>query len=114
MLDNGLDIIWSGAITGKTGCDASGSNCQKADCGNDGQGSCKPGQGFQQPATQAEMTLAKQFIDFYDVEVINGVHMGVSMGPINAPAQTTNPYDCGNPGSRYPRSGKMGSCDWNL
>lgn len=41
ILDNGLDIIWSGAISGKTGCDANGVNCKTADCGTDGKGGCK-------------------------------------------------------------------------
>lgn len=44
IFDN--DFIWSGAITGKTGCDNSGSNCATADCGNDGNGSCFASRGF--------------------------------------------------------------------
>lgn len=59
------------------------------------------------------MTLAKQFIDFYDVEVINGVHMGLAMEPINANS-SPNPYDCGGPGSKYPRSSKFGGCNWAM
>jgi hypothetical protein len=82
ILEN--DVIWSGAISGKSGCNSSGSNCAKADCGNDGNGSCVPSRGFSQPATQAEMTIAKNNVDFYDIEIINGVHMGVSMQPANA------------------------------
>jgi hypothetical protein len=66
-----------------------------------------------QPATQAEFTFSKTFIDFYDIEVINGIHMGVSMGPSNTPGGV-NPYQCGNPGSKYPNNNKLGSCDWNL
>lgn len=115
ILDNGLDLIWSGAITGKTGCDATGANCKTADCGSDAQvaGNCISSQGFQQPATQAEITMAKQNIDFYDVEIINGVHIGVSMNPTNG-AMTTNPYTCGNPGSKYPKSDKAGGCSWKM
>ena len=58
------------------------------------------------------MTLAKTFIDFYDVEVINGVHMGVSMEPTNV--NGSGPYDCGAPGSKYPRNSKIGGCTWQL
>ena len=47
ILDNGIDIIWSGAITGRTGCDEKGINCKTADCGDDGHGNCRPSQGFQ-------------------------------------------------------------------
>jgi hypothetical protein len=93
-------VIWSGAISGKSGCNSSGSNCEKADCGNDGNGSCVPSRGFAQPATQAEMTIAKNNVDFYDIEIINGVHMGVSMQPSNT--QSLGAYDCGAPGSRFP------------
>jgi len=59
------------------------------------------------------MTLAKTNIDFYDIEVINGIHMGVSMGPINVNGGP-NPYTCGNPGAKYPRTPRTGSCDWNM
>ena len=58
------------------------------------------------------MTFAKTFIDFYDVEVINGVHMGVSMEPTNVTG--SGPYDCGAPGSKYPTSSKFGACNWKL
>jgi hypothetical protein len=88
-----------------------------ADCGSDEFGRCKAGQGFMQPATQAEFTFAKQFIDFYDVEIINGVHIPVSMGPLNAEESNpieVNPYNCGNPGAKYPRTPKVGGCDWDL
>ncbi len=112
IYDNGLDIIWSGAVTGRTGC-IKGQDCVTADCGDDGNGGCIASRGFMQPATQAEFTFAKTFIDFYDIEVINGVHMGVSMGPTNT-AGGVNPYQCGNPGSKYPNSNKLGVCDWNL
>jgi hypothetical protein len=114
IYNNGLDIIWSGAITGKTGCDANGQNCKKADCGTDGTGNCRASQGFQQPATQAEMTLAKTFVDFYDIEIINGVHMGVSMEPTNIQTKADNPYICGAPGSKFPKDSRFSSCSWSF
>ena len=67
-----------------------------------------------QPAAQAEFTLARDNIDFYDVEVINGVNIPISMGPTNTPAGgSSDPYFCGNPGSKHPLSG-MGACTWDL
>ena len=36
------------------------------------------------------------------------------MGPTNTDGSKTSPYDCGNPGSKYPMTPKIGSCDWNL
>ncbi len=58
------------------------------------------------------MTLLKNGVDFYDVEVINGVHLPVSFGPTNA-AATSEVYKCGNPGAKYPRT-KLGSCSWDM
>jgi hypothetical protein len=40
------------------------------------------------------------------------VHIGISMGPTNTDSKN-GPYDCGNPGSKYPVT-SVGSCDWNL
>lgn len=58
------------------------------------------------------MTLISTGVDFYDIEVINGVHMGVSMEPTNASG--SGPYDCGAPGSKHPRNSLIGSCNWEL
>jgi hypothetical protein len=60
------------------------------------------------------MTLSATNVDFYDVEIINGVHIGVSMTPVNAAGWSGNPYDCGNPGSKFPRSSMMGACSWDF
>jgi hypothetical protein len=56
------------------------------------------------------MTLISTGVDFYDVEIINGVHIGVSMEPTNASG--SGPYDCGAPGSKHPRHSLIGSCNW--
>lgn len=67
-----------------------------------------------QPATQAEFTLLKNDIDFYDVEVINGFNMGLSMGPTNAQAGgSSEPYTCGVPGAKHPKT-NVGGCTWDL
>lgn len=57
------------------------------------------------------MTLSKTGADFYDVEVINGVHIPISMGPTNT--DSDGAYKCGNPGSPLPRS-NVGECNWDL
>jgi len=57
------------------------------------------------------MTLVKEGEDYYDVEVINGVNIPVSIGPTNADPGSS--YKCGVPGSKHPKT-KVGSCDWNL
>ncbi|CDW89125.1 UNKNOWN [Stylonychia lemnae] len=108
IYDNGSEIIWSGIMGGRSNCSPSG--CETSDCGN-GDGACKAGQGFQQPATQAEMTLVKTGVDFYDVEVINGIHLPVSFGPTNVAGQSA--YKCGTPGAKHPNT-NVGSCSWDL
>jgi hypothetical protein len=110
VIDNGLNIIWSGVMTGRRNC--TNGVCDVADCGNE-NGGCKPSQGFQQPATQAEMTLLKDGVDFYDVEIINGVSLPISFGPVNAGTKSDDAYFCGNPGSKHPRT-PLGACNWNF
>lgn len=108
-VSNPLGFVWSGVIAGRTNC--SGGGCETADCGG-GAGSCKPSQGFTQPATQAEFTLSYAGTDYYDVEVINGVNLPVSMVPsVGSTAGT--PYQCGSAGAAQPSAG-MGACNWQL
>jgi hypothetical protein len=98
---------WSGVIAGRTNCTASG--CVTADCGG-GTGSCI--RGFMQPATQAEFTVSPTNVDFYDVEVINGINMPVSITPSVA-SVASDPYFCGAPGLRNPSAG-LGGCTWDM
>ncbi|HET6344585.1 MAG TPA: thaumatin family protein [Myxococcota bacterium] len=112
-----MPIVWSGVVTARLGCTDAG--CAVADCGNDGRGGCAPSRGFEQPATQAEFTLQSRAADFYDVEVINGVSVPVSMAPV-LPArawQTLSddaPYFCGTPGAPTPTSKRLGGCAWKF
>lgn len=102
-------IIWSGSISASTGC--SGSACITADCGNEGGTEpCLPGVGFNQPATQAEITMQLGSADTYDVEVINGFHIPVQITPDGA---TANAYNCGSPGAPTAQNG-FGACNWNM
>ena len=59
------------------------------------------------------MTLAMNNVDFYDIEIINGAHIGVSMAPTNTPGGSS-PYSCGAPGSKFPTSSETGPCDWDF
>lgn len=105
---NGIGAVWSGAFGGRTGC-ASGT-CTSALCTTgteNAQGVCSLGVGFQQPATQAEPTFitfptgsSPTPTDAYDVTVINGANVPMSMYPTNVslPLANTNPYICGAPG----------------
>jgi hypothetical protein len=109
------NVVWSGAITGRKRCDETGNNCLTSDCGNNGDGNCIPSRGFMQPSTQAEMTFNKAFVDFYDITVINGITLGISMTPKNeAPAPETEPYNCGAAGAIYSRTSTMDGCTWSF
>jgi len=110
----GASIAFSGGVAGRTHC--TGSGCETGDCGG-GTGGCPNGHGFLPPVTQAEFTLANNGVDFYDVEVINGMNLPVEMKPIlsatSDPAATASPYNCGNPGGTQPTTG-AGACSWKM
>lgn len=103
----GSGTIWSGVVAGRTNC--TGTSCETADCGG-GSGACT--RGFNQPATQGEFTLSATGRDFYDVEVINGVNLPLSVTP-NVAAQGKDPYFCGSPGAVTPSAG-LGACSWQF
>ncbi len=101
-------VLWSGNISASTGC--AGATCTQATCQNNGgTTACAPGIGFSQPATEAEITMNKSTTDSYDVEVINGFHIPISMEP--GPYVTPNNYFCGTPGAFAAGNG-FGACNW--
>lgn len=92
----------------------SGNLAVRTDCGSNGQ-ACPP-----QPTTLAEFTLANQAAsppgtDFYDVSIINGDSVGMSMVPMAGTfaAQGSDPYSCGAPGASS-ASGMLGACSWSV
>ncbi|GAV88401.1 Thaumatin domain-containing protein [Cephalotus follicularis] len=71
---------WSGRFWGRTGCtfDGSGSgSCVTADCGS-GQMECN-GLGAAPPATLAEFTLGSGGQDFYDVSLVDGYNLPMTV-----------------------------------
>ncbi|MBA3662038.1 MAG: hypothetical protein H0W64_09930 [Gammaproteobacteria bacterium] len=99
---------WSGVIAGRTNC-ATG-RCETGDCGGSNTGPCT--RGFQPPTTQAEFTVRSNDTDYYDVSVINGINMGVSVTP-SIGSKASLPYFCGSPGSGTPSAGLAG-CSWKF
>lgn len=105
--------VWSGNIAGRTGCN--GSSCATADCGA-GSGACPVGRGFSQPAMQAEPTFQTNK-DSYDITGINGINVPMSIEPLNATQDPTNPYTCGSPGittDQVATGGTIGGCPWTF
>jgi len=125
---NNLSVTWSGNFGGRTGC--TGSACVSALCtasGVSAQGPCSLGVGFQQPATEAEVTFltyaspGTTLNDSYDVTTINGVNVPMSMYPTNVSLPTSgNPYQCGAPGYNNnvpissPSGSTIGASSWNI
>jgi hypothetical protein len=82
-----------------------------------GQAACFPSNGAAQPAALAEFTLSRASADFYDVSIINGANIPISMGPNNLTAyQTTqhgiNGYICGTGGTNVATSNGPGAATW--
>ncbi|MCP3165037.1 thaumatin family protein [Myxococcus qinghaiensis] len=115
-------VGWSGGIFGRTGCQADGTKCQSADCGNGPGMPCPLGKGGTNPFAAAEFTLQPNASDFYDVTVINGANVSIQMGPTNdggfAPTSQPSPYTCGTAGSRsaqsVPDAGTLEACSWQF
>ncbi len=98
----GLGTQWSGNLAVRTGCNSSGQGCPP------------------QPTTVAEFTLADQAAsppgtDYYDVSIINGLDVAMSMAPAAGTyaAQSADPYSCGAPGASS-ASGTLGACTWSV
>lgn len=127
---NGIGVVWSGVFGGRTGCTTGG--CTSALCTSgteNAQGVCSLGAGFQQPATQSEPTFItfptgstpSLAPDAYDVTLINGANVPMSMYPSNTSLIPTsgNPYTCGASGyNQLVGSGvtadSIGASDWQV
>lgn len=118
---NGLGVVWSGAFGGRTGCTTG--TCTSALCtsgSENAQGVCSLGVGFQQPAAQSEPTFITYPTgttpttpsDAYDVTLINGANVAMSMYPTNVALPTTgNPYTCGAAGYNQAVPASAGAAD---
>ncbi|KAJ3415793.1 hypothetical protein HDV05_004065 [Chytridiales sp. JEL 0842] len=88
----------SGNIYAQTGCQ--GDKCETGTCDT---GYCKPSTGPEGAVSLAEFTINPNLdgTDFYDVSIIDGTNIPVSMGPLNLQGGApTGRYDCGVSGGR--------------
>ncbi len=115
-----VTAVWSGNVAGRTGCTSTTpGSCNTAYCGSTttaANGNCAPGVGFQVPASLAEMTLEPS-TDSYDLSVINGLNLPMSMVPSGGTTSATNPYTCGSAGittNQGSGTGTLGGCSWSL
>lgn len=119
---SGETIQWSGNIFARTGCDSNGQNCKTGECGSSSGGTCPIGTGGNPPATLAEFTLSNQTSftttpgsDFYDISIINGVNVGISMAPVSGTYSATsgNAYSCATAGNTS-AAGQLSACSWTF
>ncbi|GMH25090.1 hypothetical protein Nepgr_026933 [Nepenthes gracilis] len=72
---------WHGRIWGRTGCSFEGGGngtCQTGGCGN----SLKCSEPGKSPATLAEFSLGQQSLDFYDVSLVSGFNIPITVTPL--------------------------------
>lgn len=101
-----VPLGWAGRFWGRTHCNTTRNGnstqdgnlqfgrCATGDCG----GLECAGRGGEPPATLVEMTLddPNSGRDFYDISLVDGYNIGISITPSTAASQT-NPQDCGAP-----------------
>ncbi|KAL6517414.1 Thaumatin-like protein 1 [Orobanche minor] len=70
---------WSGRFWGRTGCifSESGGSCRTGDCGS-GRVECN-GAGAAPPATLADITLVTGGLDFYDLSLVDGYNLPMTV-----------------------------------
>lgn len=127
---NDKNTVWSGNVSARTGCSTNGL-CQTADCSGasttvttgvnepNSTQACLPGTGSSPPDTLAEFTLSRASADFYDVSIINGANIPISMRPTSLTAyQTTqngfNGYICGEGGKTTATANGPGAASWSF
>jgi hypothetical protein len=86
---------WSGRVWGRTGC--YGNKCETGDCGG-GKIQCN-GAGGAPPATLAEITFdAGGLRDYYDVSLVDGYNLQMSMSPRDGYRSGSGHYYCSRAG----------------
>jgi hypothetical protein len=121
------NIIFSGGASARYGCekaDGSPTHCAMGNCNDDNNSmSCQYTKGTEDGATIAEFTLQRNDKDYYDISIINGAHLPISMYPESTsnfePYQaggSPKGYWCTNPGSPNPKGKEDGiqACKWGF
>lgn len=118
-------VVFSGGASARLGCqDATGNfvQCKVGNCNDDKNAlGCGYTNGTGNGATIAEFTLQAQGIDYYDISIINGAHVSMSMAPTAGQTPdstqkggTVGYYWCGAPGASSAGAAGQPACDWNL
>ncbi|MEM9553623.1 MAG: thaumatin family protein [Acidobacteriota bacterium] len=111
---------WSGNVYASTGCDDDGENCDTALCpvSRGGELSVEPcpnGVGPVGPVTLAEFTLDFMRRDFYDISIIDGINVPVSMRPAERlDPEEPDPYFCQEAGAVAASETGLLGCSWSF
>jgi len=115
-----VNVKWSGNIYAAAGCDKNGNNCTTGMCPQSVNGKsslvpCPSGTGPQGTVTLAEFTFSSTGADFYDISVINGVNVPISMAPASVTSQPgANAYFCRIAGSTAASPTGLQACTWRF
>ncbi|KAG8872197.1 hypothetical protein FRB97_007890 [Tulasnella sp. 331] len=102
----GVSTAWNGNFAfcqSGTTCSQTAAVCDTSGCGTTG------------PYGLAEFDLSVTGTDFYDVSIIAGVSVPISITPEVVDSTNVvsgNPYACGNPGSPSPDTATLGAASW--
>jgi hypothetical protein len=88
--------MYSGALYVSTGCDTYSNACETGICKGK---SCSPFTGTVGPHTRAEFTFNPSGKDFYDISLMHGVNVPMSMQAVGGDVVSSDPYSCGTAGS---------------
>jgi hypothetical protein len=107
-----VDVKWSGGVFPRIIPQAGNATTIAGWCRSDKDATkpCDLGTGPQPPYTGAEFTLLRSSQDTYDVTMIDGPTIPVSMQPSTIDRDSANAYLCGTPGATNPQA----STDYTL
>lgn len=88
--------LYSGAVFLSTGCDTYANACETGICKDK---HCGLSTGAVGPHTRAEFTFDPKSVDFYDISIMHGANVPISMTPTNGNKVNGNPYSCGSAGA---------------
>ena len=95
-IEDGMN--YGGAIYASTGCDTYSNACETAICRNKTCGSLVGPVG---PHTRAEFFFNPTGVDFYDISVMHGINVPLSMQAVGGKKVPGDSYSCGTAGSVF-------------
>ena len=110
-------VWWSGNLFARTGCHDDGTLCDAGNCTDTPDANCPAGTGGSGGHTLFETTMQTTVPDYYDVSLINGANVAITVEPAagaaSVPSGTDPAYWCGQPGSAAPVTA-VTPCGWQI